>query len=252
MPVGQETLDRILVARGLATDRKQARALIMAGAVSGAGRRYTKPGLRLPADATLQVRAASPYVSRGGEKLAAALDAWPVDPRDRVCLDLGASTGGFTDCLLQRGASWVYAVDVGYGQIAATLRNDGRVVVMERTHARDLPPLDPAPTLVTIDVSFTTARVALEAAAARALPGSDVLVLVKPQFEAPREDVDERGVVSDPNVQAVAIESVLAWARARGWRRGGVVPSPLRGPAGNREFFCWLRPPGAASNGVVP
>lgn len=218
----------------------------MAGAVSGEGRRYTKPGLRIPSDATLKVRSASPYVSRGGEKLAAALDTWPVDPGDRVCLDLGASTGGFTDCLLQRAARRVYAVDVGYGQMASTLRDDVRVVAMERTHVRDLPPLDPIPTLVTIDLSFISARAALDVAVMRAAPGSDVLVLVKPQFEAPRDDVDDRGVVKDPAARAAAIATVLAWARDHGWRCGGVVASPLRGPAGNREFFCWLRTPDPA------
>ena len=215
----------------------------MAGQVSGAGRRYTKPGLRLPIDATLHVRPSAPYVSRGGEKLAAALDTWPLPLQGRVCLDLGASTGGFTDCLLQRGAATVYAVDVGYGQIASSLRADRRVVVLERTHVRDLPALDPVPTLITVDVSFISATAALAAAAAHAALGSEVLVLVKPQFESAREAVNDRGVVTDPADRASAVGRVLAWARERGWRAGGVRISPLRGPAGNREFFCWLRTP---------
>lgn len=215
----------------------------MAGQVSGAGRRYTKPGLRLPIDATLHVRPSAPYVSRGGEKLAAALDTWPLPLQGRVCLDLGASTGGFTDCLLQRGAARVYAVDVGYGQIASSLRADRRVVVLERTHVRDLPALDPVPTLITVDVSFISATAALAAAAAHAALGSEVLVLVKPQFESAREAVNDRGVVTDPADRASAVGRVLAWARERGWRAGGVRISPLRGPAGNREFFCWLRTP---------
>ena len=224
----------------------------MAGRVSGAGRRYTKPGLRLPVDATLDVRTPAPYVSRGGEKLAAALDAWQIEVRGRTCLDVGASTGGFTDCLLQRGASTVYAVDVGYGQLAAALRDDARVVVMERTHVRDLPTLDLAPTLITVDVSFISARVALEAAARRAAPRGDALVLVKPQFESAREAVNDRGVVRDPAARAGAIGQVLAWAQERGWRRGGVLISPLRGPAGNREFFCWLRTPEPPIDGLEP
>ena len=215
----------------------------MAGHVSGDGRRYTKPGVRLPIDTALRVRPVAAYVSRGGEKLNDALRGWPIPVQDRVCRDIGASTGGFTDCLLQRGALSVYAVDVGYGQLAASLRNDQRVVVLERTHVRDLPALDPIPTVITLDVSFISATTALAAAAGRAAPGSDVLVLVKPQFEAGREAVDERGVVRDPVDRARAIAGVLAWVRDRGWRAGGVRISPLRGPAGNREFFCWLRTP---------
>ncbi len=243
MPLGQDQLDEMLVTRGLAADRRQARALIMAGRVSGNGRRYTKPGLLLAPDAPLSVKAGAPYVSRGGEKLAAALDAWPIDPADRVCLDIGASTGGFSDCLLQRGAARVTAVDVGYGQLAPTLRNDPRLTALERTHIRDLPPLDPPPTLCTVDVAFFSLRAALAAAAPRLQPGADVIALVKPQFEAPREAVDERGVVRDPLERARTVGAVVAWARARGWRPGGVLRSPLLGPAGNREFFCWLRLP---------
>ncbi|PZC49932.1 MAG: 23S rRNA (cytidine1920-2'-O)/16S rRNA (cytidine1409-2'-O)-methyltransferase [Chloroflexi bacterium] len=249
MPTGQQPLDHLLVARGLAADRVQARALIMAGRVSGQGRRYTKPGLRLPPNTTLKVRAAAAYVSRGGEKLVAALDAWPIEIAGRVCLDIGASTGGFSDCLRQHGAARVYAVDVGYGQISSQLRDDPRIIVMERTHVRDLPSLDPAPSLITVDVSFLSARVALEAAAARAEPGADAIVLVKPQFELPRAQVDARGVVTDPLGHASAVALLLHWARQRRWRLGGVRISPLRGPAGNHEFLVWLRAPNAqASN----
>ena len=244
MPLGQDQLDEMLVTRGLAADRRQARALIMAGRVSGNGRRYTKPGLRLPPDAPLSVKARAPYVSRGGEKLAAALDAWAIDPAGRVCLDIGASTGGFSDCLLQRGAAHVTAIDVAYGQLAPALRNDPRLTALERTHIRDLPPLDPPPALCTVDVAFLSLRVALAAAAPRLRAGADVIALVKPQFEAPREAVDGRGVVRDPLERARTVGTVVAWARARGWRPGGVLRSPLLGPAGNREFFCWLRLPG--------
>ena len=244
MPLGQEQLDQILIMRGLAVDRRQARALIMAGRVSGNGRRYIKPGLRLPADAPLIVRPTRPYVSRGGEKLAAALDAWRIDPAGRVCLDIGASSGGFSDCLLQRRASHVTAVDVAYGQLDPVLRDDPRVNALERTNVRDLPALEEAPTLCTVDVSFLSLRAALAAAAPQLQDGADVVALVKPQFEAPSDAVDSRGVVRDPRARARAVGVVVAWARARGWRPGGVLRSPLIGPAGNREFFCWLRLPG--------
>ena len=217
----------------------------MAGRVSGEGRRYTKPGHRLPPDTALKVRESAPYVSRGGQKLAAALDAWPIDPTGRVCLDIGASSGGFSDCLRRRGAARVYAVDVGYGQLDTRLRDDPRIVVMERTHVRDLPPLHPLPDLITVDVSFLSARAALQAAAARAAPAADALVLVKPQFELPREHVDQRGVVTNPADHARAVGLLLDWARRCGWRRGGVCASPLRGPAGNHEFLVWLRAPAA-------
>ncbi len=218
----------------------------MAGRVHGPGRRYDKPGTALAADAELAVVADREFVSRGGPKLAAALDTWELDMQGRVCLDLGASAGGFTDCLLQRGAARVYAVDVGYGQLAESLRQDSRVVAMERTDARSLPGelrFDPCPTLATVDVSFISLRSVLPAAAAVLPARADVIALIKPQFEAPREAVGHDGVVRSPLARAGAIRAVAVWALQNGWRLAGVLRSPLKGPKGNEEFLLWLRTP---------
>lgn len=235
--------DQLLVERGLAPDLAAAQALLMSGRVYGDDRRFTQPGQRLPADTPLNVRSNGSYVSRGGEKLATALKTWPIDPAGRDCLDVGAATGGFTDALLQHGAARVTAVDVGYGQLHPRLRNDHRVTVLERTNIRDLLPLTSPPDLAVVDVSFIGLRQVLPAMAAALNPGADIIALVKPQFEAPREDVDQRGVVRDRRVQAAAVSAVVAWAVKRGWRVGGVLRSPLTGPAGNHEWFLWLRTP---------
>ena len=215
----------------------------MAGRVHGPDRTYDKPGRLLDAAIPLRVRPGREYASRGGHKLAAALDAWPLVVRNAVCLDIGASTGGFTDCLLRRGAASVVAVDVGYGQLHPTLRADARVRVLERTNARRLPALDPSPCLVTVDVSFISVRAVLPAVATAARPRADVVVLVKPQFEAGRDAVGKGGVVRDPADRAAAVRGVAVWALGHGWRTGGVLASPIRGPAGNREFLLWLRTP---------
>ncbi len=191
----------------------------------------------------------APYVSRGGEKLAGALDAFGGDPAGRVCLEVGASTGGFTDCLLRRGAARVYALDVGRGQLAASLRADPRVVSMERTHARRLDPADPEhvalperPSLAVIDVSFISMTRILGAVVAQLAPGADVVALVKPQFEAgPKRAAG--GVVRDPAVHRDVLDSVRAFAESLGLSVRGEVPSPLLGPAGNREFFLHLAVP---------
>ena len=244
-PVGRRRVrvDELLVQRGDAPDLTTARALVMAGRVHGDSRRYTQAGLQVPADIELQVKAVRGYVSRGGEKLAAALDEWPVAVKDRICLDVGASTGGFTDVLLRRNARHVFAVDVGYGQLADALRHDARVTSLERTHICELPALPHSPTLVTIDVSFIGLQQVLPCAAMVMSHGADVVALVKPQFEAPSEDVDDRGVVRDRLAQGRALSGVLAWAFEHHWRVGGVLKSPLPGPAGNREWFVWLRTP---------
>lgn len=236
-------IDDLIVHRGLAASRAEAAALVLAGRARGRGRRYEKPGLRAPVDAELSIAASSRYVSRGGEKLAAALDAWPVDPSGCACLDIGASTGGFTDCLLQHGAARVTAVDVGYGQLHPNLRGDARVDVCERTHVRDLAPLAPSPSLAVVDLSFISLRAALPAIEAVAAPAADVIALVKPQFEAPRDDVPPDGIVRTPLVRARAVTDVALWALARGWRVGGVLRSPLAGAAGNVECLLWLRTP---------
>jgi 23S rRNA (cytidine1920-2'-O)/16S rRNA (cytidine1409-2'-O)-methyltransferase len=233
--VTKKRLDVLLVERGLAESRSQAQALVLAGLVPG----HTKPGEQVPGDAVLEVEAPPPYVSRGGEKLRNALDAFGVDVTDRDCADVGASTGGFTDCLLQAGARCVVAIDVGYGQLHPRLRSDPRVTVLERVNARSLTELPFAPDLVVCDVSFISVTKALPPVLGLAASGWEALVLVKPQFEAGRADVP-KGVVRDAAVQRNVLESVVEAAQAWGGRTIGVVDSGLPGPKGNREFFLHL------------
>jgi 23S rRNA (cytidine1920-2'-O)/16S rRNA (cytidine1409-2'-O)-methyltransferase len=225
----------LLVERGLAESRAQAQALVLAGLVPG----YEKAGQQVDESAELTVTAPPPYVSRGGEKLAHALNVLGVDPAGRNCLDVGASTGGFTDVLLQRGAARVIALDVGRGQLHPRMRDDPRVVVLERTNARSLRELPFAPELVTCDVSFISVRTALPPALALAAPAWEALVLVKPQFEAGRSQAP-RGVVRDPEVWRRVLretaEASLDWQA----EVAGVVDSGLPGPKGNREFFLHL------------
>ncbi len=233
----KKRLDVLLVERGLAESRTQAQALVMAGLVPG----YDKPGHQVAEDAKLSVKQGPAYVSRGGEKLANALDALGVDPAGLDAIDVGASTGGFTDVLLQRGAARVIAVDVGYGQLHPRLRDDPRVVVLERTNARALTDLPFAPQLVVCDVSFISVRTALPPVLELAAPGWQALVLVKPQFEAGRADVAKgSGIVRDPVIRARVLREI-AYA-ALGWKAevAGVVDSGLPGPKGNREFFLHL------------
>ena len=225
----------LLVERGLADSRAQAQALVLAGLVPG----YDKAGQQVDESAELTVTAPPPYVSRGGEKLAHALDVLGVDPASRDCLDVGASTGGFTDVLLQRGAARVIALDVGRGQLHPRLRDDPRVVVLERTNARSLRELPFAPKLVTCDVSFISVRTALPSALALAAPAWEALVLVKPQFEAGRGQAP-RGVVRDPEVWRRVLGQTAEAALGWGAEVAGVVDSSLPGPKGNREFFLHL------------
>jgi 23S rRNA (cytidine1920-2'-O)/16S rRNA (cytidine1409-2'-O)-methyltransferase len=232
----KKRLDVLLVERGLAESRTQAQALVMAGLVPG----YGKPGQQVDEDAELELRGRAPYVSRGGEKLAHALDAFGLDVTGLDCLDVGASTGGFTDVLLQRGAARVIALDVGYGQLHQRLRNDPRVTVLERTNARELTALPFAAQLVVCDVSFISVRVALPTALKLAAPGWQAVVLVKPQFEAGRGDVGKGGVVRDPAVRARVVREVAEAALAWGGRTDAVVDSGLPGPKGNRELFLHL------------
>ena len=239
-------LDQELVRRGLARSRQHAQELVAAGLVSVGGITATKPATGV--DPAASVRVAPPagetYVSRGGDKLAGALDdlAGP-DPQGRRCLDAGASTGGFTDVLLRRGAREVVAVDVGYGQLAWSLRTDPRVVVHERTNVRQLTaeaiggPVE----LVVADLSFISLTLVLPALTGCVVPEGDLVLLVKPQFEAGRDQVGKGGVVRDPEVRAAAVERVAAAAQALGWGTAGVVASRLPGPAGNVEFVLWLR-----------
>lgn len=242
MKGGKERLDAVLVAQGKASSRAQAQALIRAGRVRVEGILLDKPGARVATDAPLEVSVPPRYVSRGGDKLEAALAAFGVDPRDKLCLDLGSSTGGFTDCLLQHGARKVHAVDVGRGQLDWGLRNDPRVVVHEGVNARFLRREDIGEEvdLATVDVSFISLRLVLPPLRSIVKPGGDVIALVKPQFEAGREAV-RRGVVRDPAVHQVVVDEIAAFAREElGWAVRGATPSPLLGPAGNREFFLYL------------
>ena len=231
----RKRLDVLLVERGLAESRAQAQALVMAGLVPG----HEKPGEQVDESAPLEVERPPPYVSRAGAKLAHALDAFEVDPAGLDCLDLGASTGGFTDVLLQRGAARVIALDVGHGQLHPRIRNEPRVTVLERVNARTLEALPFPPRLVTCDVSFISVRVALPPALALASPGWRALVLVKPQFEAGRAEV-RKGVVRDPAVWRRVLAEVAS--AALGWeaRVAGVVDSGLPGPKGNHEFVLHL------------
>ncbi len=240
--MAKERLDKLLVARGLAESREQAQRLIMAGLVLVEDRPATKPGHKIPTDAVIRVKARPQYVSRGGHKLAAALDAFGVMPAGRVCADLGASTGGFTDVLLQRGAARVYAVDVGYGQLHWRLRTDPRVVVMERTNARYLQSLPEPVQLAVIDASFISLRLLLPAARRILAPGGEIIALIKPQFEAGRERVGKGGVVRDVRVHRQVLREVLDWAIAHDFGPRGLIPSPILGPKGNREFLVWLQP----------
>jgi 23S rRNA (cytidine1920-2'-O)/16S rRNA (cytidine1409-2'-O)-methyltransferase len=232
----KKRLDVLLVERGLAESRAQAQALVLAGLVPG----FQKPGQQVDEDAELTVERPPPYVSRGGDKLAHGLDRLGVDPAGRDCVDVGASTGGFTDVLLQRGAKRVIAVDVGYGQLHPRLRADPRVTVLERTNARTLTELPYRPQLATCDVSFISVRLALPPVLRLCAPGWEAVLLVKPQFEAGRTEVGKGGVVRDLDVRRRVVrevaEAALSWqAIVR-----GVVDSGLPGPKGNRETFLHL------------
>jgi 23S rRNA (cytidine1920-2'-O)/16S rRNA (cytidine1409-2'-O)-methyltransferase len=240
----KQRADLLLVERGLAPTRERARALILAGKVFCGERRIDKAGQLLPGDTTLSVRGGDiPYVSRGGVKLAGALDAFGLDPSGSVAADFGASTGGFTDCLLQRGAQRVYAIDVGRAQLHDKLRRDPRVRVMERCNARHLQRADlPEPVdWIVIDASFIGLAKLLPAAHALLVPGGTVLALVKPQFEVGRERVGKGGVVRDAEARRDAIAQVVREAQAIGFELAGQADSVLAGPAGNLECFLWLR-----------
>jgi 23S rRNA (cytidine1920-2'-O)/16S rRNA (cytidine1409-2'-O)-methyltransferase len=226
----------LLVERGLAESRAQAQALVLAGLVPG----HSKAGEQVDEAAELTVAETARYVSRGGQKLATALDATGVDPQGRDCLDVGASTGGFTDVLLQRGAKRVIALDVGYGQLHPRLRDDPRVTVLERANARELTELPFPPELVVCDVSFISVRTALPPALRLAEPGWQALVLVKPQFEAGRSEVGKGGVVKSNETRARVLREVAEAALAWDAQTVAVVDSGLPGPKGNREFFLHL------------
>ncbi len=240
---GKNRLDLLLVERGLAESREKARALILAGAVLVAGQPARKAGILVPDDAAVEVAAGDRYVSRGGEKLEGALSTFKLDVTGLVAIDVGASTGGFTDCLLRNGAARVYAVDVGYGIIDYRLRQDPRVTVLERVNIRYLESLPEKGDLATIDVSFISLDKVIPAVTGLLKPGSLIMALVKPQFEARRREVGKKGVVRDPQVHAAVLGRHIVWAASQGLRLKGLVTSPLLGPAGNKEFFALWRIP---------
>src|SRR5262252_7682124 len=240
----KQRLDAALVAQGLAATRERARALILAGQVAVDGQIVSKAGTAIAADAEVTLKTPDhPYVGRGGVKLAHALDVFRIDPRGRRALDVGASTGGFTDVLLQRGCESVIALDVGHGQLDWRLRNDPRVIVFEGINARHLAPayLPHRVTLVTVDVAFISLRHILPVLPPLLDRPADVVALVKPQFEAGREEVGKRGLVTDPAVHEASVERVTAAATAAGFRRIGMTPSPIAGATGNQEFFLHLQ-----------
>jgi len=244
-PTVTQRLDELLVERGLAETRSKAQALVLAGKVhvgeGDAARRDLKPGDRVRPGTTVSVTEPEPYVGRGGHKLAAALDAFDIDPAGTVALDVGASTGGFTDVLLQRGARHVYALDVGRGQLAESLRRDARVTSMERTNARTLT-ADSLPEnadLAVIDVSFISLDKVLQPVASALTPKAHIVALVKPQFEAGKGSTD-RGVVRDPAIHREVLERVTAHARSLGLGTRDVIASPIKGQDGNREFLIHL------------
>ncbi|HIK24839.1 MAG: TlyA family RNA methyltransferase [Thermosynechococcus sp. Uc] len=242
----KQRLDSLLVERHLCESRQQAQRWIRAGQVQVNHVPIDKPGTLVAADASIQIKAKSPYVSRGGEKLAHALGVFPVVVRDRVCLDGGISTGGFTDCLLQAGARLVYGVDVGYGQVDWKLRQDPRVILKERTNLRYLTPADlysddaPRPNLGVVDVSFISLIKVLPALWELLLPPRELIALVKPQFEVGRDRLGKNGVVRDAKARQEAVAQVIAAAEALGWQCHGVTPSPILGPAGNQEFLAYF------------
>lgn len=245
--MGKIRLDQRVFELGLTESREKAKALIMAGSVYVDGQKQTKPGFAVSDAAAVEMKGDKmPFVSRGGLKLQKALDTFGIDPGGYVCVDCGASTGGFTDCLLQRGATHVYAVDVGYGQLAWSLRQDRRVTVMERTNARSLTP-DMFPErmdMAVMDMSFISLRLVLPAVRTLLTDGGQAVCLVKPQFEAGREKVGKKGVVRDPSVHLEVLEGFAEALPSLGFSLAGLTFSPVRGPEGNIEYLAWLKTDG--------
>ena len=252
-------VDLLLVERGLVPSRERARAMILAGRVLVREQKVEKPGMAVPVDAPIRLLGEDqPYVSRGGIKLAAALAHWPIAVQERACLDVGASTGGFTDCLLQHGAAHVTAIDTGFGQIAMKLRIDPSVRLLERNNARYLAPgaleegrNGPAITLLVMDVSFISAKLLLGPVFAAAPSLTEAVILVKPQFEAGREHVGKGGIVRDPEAHQLAVDKVADCVRSLGWEVVETIPSPITGMEGNREFLLYARRPSSSEPWVL-
>lgn len=242
-PSKKQRLDLLLVEQRLADSRERAKRLIMAGEVKVDGQPITKPGTQVSTDATVEVTDRMPYVSRGGIKLAAALDSFGIPVVGREAVDVGASTGGFTDCLLQYGARHVYAIDVGYGQLAWKLRNDTRVTVIERTNIRYLEQLPHGAIvdLAVIDASFISLQLVLPPTLRLLTPHADIVALIKPQFEAGKQQVGKGGVIRDERVHRQVIQQTWEAANQQSLGIGGLCASPLLGPAGNAEFLIWMR-----------
>ena len=251
MAKDKERLDVLLVERGLVETRARARAYIMAGEVTVDGARVDKAGTQISRSAQIVLIAPMPYASRGGYKLAGALDQFGLDVTGQVAADVGACTGGFTDVLLQRGAARVYAIDVGQGQLVWKLRQDERVVVMERTNARYLDALPESVNLAVIDVSFISLKLILPAVRKWLAAEGQVVALIKPLFEAGPESVGKGGIVRDAAVHRAVLEDVLGWVGDQGWRVGGLIQSPIQGTDGNVEFLVWLRSDGVEGQDVA-
>ncbi len=233
-------LDVLLHQRGLIESREKARAMIMAGEVTVNGVLVDKPGTKINEADELILKAKPRYVSRGGDKLEGALRDFAYDPTGRICADVGASTGGFTDCLLQHGAEKVYAIDVGYGILDHRIRIDPRVVVIERTNARYVEKLAEPVNLVVVDASFISVKILLPTIKAWLMPQADLIILIKPQFEAGKKDVGKGGVVKSASIHKRILHEVLEFAVGLGFAVRGLTTSPLKGPAGNTEFLAWL------------
>jgi len=244
VPIGTKIrLDQLLVQRGLAESREKAKALIMAGALEVDGARVDKPGRLVSASASVSLKKkASPYVGRGGLKLEEALKHFPVDVEDKVILDVGASTGGFTDCLLQHGAHKVIAIDVGYGQFDWKLRQDPRVEILERTNIRHVKPgdIEEAVNAAVIDVSFISLRLVVPPVSDLLLGHAFIIALIKPQFEVGKGKVGKGGVVRDPDLHQEVLKGLAHFFKDSGWSVEGHMPSPILGPKGNREFLMYL------------
>jgi 23S rRNA (cytidine1920-2'-O)/16S rRNA (cytidine1409-2'-O)-methyltransferase len=241
-PVPKQRLDNLLVSRELAENKSRAQALIMAGKVTVSGKVITKPGIQVDEDASLELAEKLPYVSRGGFKLAHALDEFKLDVTSLTAMDIGASTGGFTDCLLQRGAKRVYAIDVGYGQLDYKLRQDPRVVVMERVNAHYPFSLPEKANIATIDLSFISVTKVIPNVIEHLAPPGYMIILLKPQFEAERKEVPKGGIIKDSQVHARVLGRFIVWATDHDLRLRGLVASPILGAEGNKEFLVFLTP----------
>lgn len=240
--MSKKRLDNLLVTRGVAENIASAQALIMAGEVTVSGKVVTKPGTLVDAGSELKLAQKLPYVSRGGIKLVHALDEFKIDVTSTTAMDIGASTGGFTDCLLQRGAKHVYAIDVGYGQLDYKLRQDPRVVVMEKVNARLPFSLPEKVGIATIDLSFISATQVIPNVVIHLSPPGHIIVLFKPQFEAKRKEVGKGGVIKDPQIHALVLGRFIAWITEHDLRLRGLVASPILGAEGNKEFLIYLTP----------